>query len=158
MASSTPNTILLKGCGIRKELNAAEAITPGSLVELASATTVQNHSTAGGAAAKAFAVENDLVGDGIDTNYSSGDRVQYEVLPAGAEVYALVAASATAIPVGSPVISDGDGTVAVYAAQDVDEGGSATYTIYADSIVGYALEAVDNSGGGSAVRIKIEVA
>lgn len=34
---STPNTIVLKGNGIRKEAQAAAAITPGDLVELTSA-------------------------------------------------------------------------------------------------------------------------
>lgn len=152
MASSTPNTVILKCNGVRKEGAASEAITPGSLVEFGGANDLQNHSTAAGNARKAFAIENDLVGDGIDDVYAVGERVQYEVFPAGAEVYARVAAAAPAIAKGAALESAGDGTVRAVATS------AATSQAQRDSVVGYALEAVDNSGGGSAVRIKIETA
>lgn len=155
---ATPKTIILKGHGIRKEGVASGAITPGHLVEFGGANDLQVHSTAAGNARKAFAVENDLIGNGITDDYAAGDQVQYSVFQTGEEVYALVAAGATAITKGAALESAGDGTVAVYAAQAVNEGGTATYTIYDGAIVGYALEAVDNSVGGSAVRIRIEVA
>lgn len=152
MASSTPNTVILKCNGVRKEGAASEAITPGALVEFGGANDLRNHATAAGNARKAFAIENDLVGDGIDVAYATGERVQYEVFHAGAEVYALVAAGAAAITKGAALESAGDGTVRIQAAA------AATSQAQRDSVVGYALEAVDNSGGVSTVRIKLETA
>lgn len=147
-----PNTITLYGHGCRKEGIASEAITPGHLVEFGGSNDLQKHSTAAGNARKAFAVENDLIGDGIDDAYAVDDQVQYNVFQTGDEVYALVAAAATAITKGAALESAGDGTVRIQTAS------AATADTERDSVVAYALEAVDNSGGGSAVRIRIEVA
>ena len=147
-----PNTIILYGQGCRKEGIASEAITPGHLVEFGGSNDLQKHSTAAGNARKAFAVENDLIGDGINDAYATGEQVQYNVFQSGDEVYALVADGATAITKGAGVESAGDGTVRILATA------AATEESERDSVVGYALEAVDNSGGGSAVRIRIEVA
>ena len=147
-----PNTIILYGQGCRKEGIASEAITPGHLVEFGGSNDLQKHGTAAGNARKAFAVENDLIGDGINDAYATGEQVQYNVFQSGDEVYALVADGATAITKGAGVESAGDGTVRITSTS------SATSDLERDGIVGYALEAVDNSGGGSAVRIRIEVA
>lgn len=152
MASTTPNTIILKGNGIRKEGAASSAITPGYLVEFGGANDLQPHSTAAANARKAFAVENDLVGDGIDTDYAVGERVQYEVFGSGCEVYALVAAAATAITKGAALESAGDGTLRILTTD------AATDDTQRDSVVAYALEAVDNSAGGTEARIKVEIA
>lgn len=145
-------TISILGNSIRKELDAAAAITPGDLLELASATTVQRHSTADGNAQKMFAVENDIFGKGIDDDYAANDRVLYGVFERGAEVYGRVAAGTAAITVGAALSSNADGTLKPVAAS------ASTTQAQRDGIVAYALEAVDNSGGGSAVRIKVEVA
>jgi len=150
MASTTPNTIILKGDGIRKEADAAGTITPGHLVEFDASGDLVVHATAGGNARKAFAVENDLIGNGITDNYVSGDRVQYNVFRSGDEVYALVPAGAAAIAIEAALESAGDGTLVNV--------GTATATGGTDIVVAYALEAVDNSGGGTAARIKVEVA
>lgn len=150
LTNTTPNTIVLKGCGTRKEAIASGAITPGHLVEFGGAQDLRVHATAGGNARKAFAVENDLMGTGIDTAYALLDQVQYNVFKAGDEVYALVAAGAAAITKGNALESAGDGTLQVE--------GTATATGDTDIVVAYALESVDNSVGGSAVRIKVEVA
>lgn len=81
------------------------------------------------------------------------------ILPrAGDVVYSWLPASAAAVVDGDPLESNGDGTLRKDTAQAVNEGGSATYTIYSEHIVGYAAEAVDNSGGGTAVRIRVRVA
>jgi hypothetical protein len=61
----------------------------------------------------------------------------------GAEVYTLVAAAATAILKGGKLESNGLGHVRAW--------GSGW-------VVGYAMEAVDNSAGGTAARIKMRVA
>lgn len=147
-----PNTIILLGQGCRKEGIASSAITPGHLVAFGGANDLQVHSTAAGNARKAFAVENDLIGNGIDDAYAAGDQVQYNVFRPGDEVYALVADGAPAISKNDALESAGDGTL-----RKITPGSSAT-SARIDGIIGYALEAVDNSGGSSAARIRIEVA
>ncbi len=146
-----PNTIVLKGKGIRKEALAGGAINPGHLIERTSTGTVIVHAGAGLNAQSMFAVENEVIGEGIDDAYASADNVLYEVLPPGAEVNALVAASATAIVASDYVESDGDGTVRLLTTD------TATDDTQREACVGVALESVDNSGGGAEVRIKIEL-
>lgn len=58
-------------------------------------------------------------------------------------MYALVAAGAAAIAQNAYLASAGDGTLVTAGLDEV--------------AVAQALEAVDNSGGGSAVRIKVEI-
>ena len=191
----TVKTITLKGNDlvIRKEGIASVAITPGYLLERIT-TTIRPHTTAGADAAPLFAVENDIVGDGIDVDYEVNDTTLFGVMPAGAEVFALLPASAAAIVVGDLLESNGDGTLRIVAAI-ADLGGTLTGTIddtlgdvtfdstwsnaQSDEIdknikelqakinallpaanprpLAVALEAVDNSGGGTEVRIKVEV-
>jgi len=154
------NTIALKGAVTRKEAVASEAITPGELIEFGGSNDIQKHSTAGGNARKAFALENDLVGDDISTDYDSGDTVQYGVFEQTAEVNALLptgTAASVSISKGQALESAGDGTLVAW-----DTAGQATdpslTPVQVNQIVGYALEAVDNSGGSSEARIEIEVA
>lgn len=144
--------VVLKGNPHVKEGAASEAITPGHLIEFGGSNDLQKHSTAAGNARKAFADLADMVGKGIDDAYATGDQVKYVVAASGDEINALVAAGASAISKGDPLESAGDGTVRVQATE------AATADTQRDSVVGYALEAVDNSGGGSAVRIEMEVA
>ena len=150
-------TVILKGSGVRSEAPAAAAITPGHLLQLTGTGSVLPHGGAGQNAAPMFAVENDVVGQDIDTAYQTNENVIYEVLPKGAVVNALVAAGASAISAGGFVESAGDGTVRAHIPQTVNEGGTATVTIYSNNIVGMALESVDNSAGTSPARIKIQI-
>lgn len=137
-----PNTIALKGDFIQKEgaIDTSAVITPGDLVEFVGSGSVklQPHSTIGGAARKAFALENDLVGKGITDDYDDGDQLKYGVFPPGSEVYANVS---EAVNAGDALESAGDGTLVV--ASTPIEG----------SIVGWALETVSAPG-----RCAIEVA
>lgn len=144
-------TIVLRGGGIRKERKAGGAITPGHLVELNASDQFVVHSTAAGNAIAAFAVEAEVFGKDIDTAYASGDQCFVEYLPTGSEVYALVGAGAAAIAEGDYLESAGDGTLRKLA--------TATATTQAQraSVVARALEAVDNSAGGTPARIKVEV-
>lgn len=139
------NTIELYGYGIQGEALAAAAITPGMLVERTSAAndTVQAHGSAGGHGNAHFAVENEWDGAGIDTNYATGANVKFRTYSPGAGVNALVAAGATAITKAAWLQSAGDGTLAIAATGDY--------------VVAQAREAVDNSGGSTAVRIHAEV-
>lgn len=141
---SDTRTIVVKGGGIRKEAEAATAITPGHFLQLNAAGTVSFSSVAEATANKQvrIAVENEVVGKGTDDNYAIGDWVLFEVLQRGAEFYAVVAAGTAAIASGAPLNVSTDGSV-VSGAQGVAN-------------VATALEAVDNSGGGTATWILCE--
>ena len=132
MASNTLKVVKIRGDGIRKEAPADSAITPGMLVELLSTGRVQPQSNDAVKVPMAFALENHLIGGDLDKAYAEDDTVQYEVLPPGAEVNALVKASASAIAVGVFVEALDDGTVKILA------GGVP---------IGMAMEAVDNKIG-----------
>lgn len=139
-------TIMLKGRGIRKEAIASSGITPGALIDFGGSKDVQNHATAYGHAQKRFAVENDLIGKGIDDGYTLGEMVQYMVPEKGSEVYALLSYGASATK-GQALCSNGDGTLTTEATVTEDAG-----------IVAYAMETLANTSGGVPVRIKVEVA
>ena len=175
-----PNTILLKGRGIRKEAVAGGTITPGDLLTINSSAQLIRHATAGGKAGALFAVENDIVGKEIDDNYSANDYVQAEYLTTGCEVYANVAAAAAAIVIGDLLESDGTGGLRKAAASLTAASGTSDGTVadvtnaFSQTVlnnnfqdvatainamhpgtIAQALEAVDNSGGGSRARIKV---
>lgn len=141
-SAQNPKTIELYGYGVQHEATALGTITPGMLVERA-AGGVQAHGTAGGPANTAFANEYALTGGTIDRDYASDDQVIFTTYNPGAGIYALVADGATAITEGALLASAGDGTLAVAGDDEV--------------VVAQALEAVDNSGGASAARIRVEV-
>lgn len=141
-SATTPKTIELYGMGCQHEDVATAAITPGYLVER-NATGVAPHSTAGENANASFAVEMEMTGGTIDTDYAIGDQVVFKTYAAGSGVYAVVAAGATAITKGAFLSSAGDGTLEVPGNHDI--------------VVAQALEAVDNSGGAEEVRIKVEI-
>lgn len=130
------------GAPILSERLAASAILPGHLVIEASGTVAVN-ATADAAAQKLFAQCDQATAGDVTKPYAVGETVSYGAYHAGQEVYGLVAASAAAIADGSPVTSAGDGTLKV---------GTVT------NAVGYAIGAIDNSGGSAAVRILIRVA
>ena len=145
------NTIVLKGEGIRKERIATTAVNPGHLVAITSTDGIRTHATAAGNAARAFAVENEIFGDGIDTAYAIGDRVLYEILPPGSEVQAKLAAAAAAVTRGDFLESAGNGTLRVLTVN------AATSQAQRASVVAVALETINNSGGGTEVFIKVEL-
>lgn len=144
-----PNTVILKGRGQRKEAAAGEAITPGHLVTINTSGQLIKHATALVRTAPTFAVEYEnlnptsaRIAGGIDDAYASGDYCQAETLPPGSWVYALLAAAAPAIVKGDPLESAGNGTL-----RKVTTGVP----------IARALEAVDNSGGGTQARIRAEI-
>lgn len=148
----TPNTIILRTSTpvLRKEGVAAGNILPGHLIAGPDSALVV-HGAAGQNARKAFAVEYDPA-KGIDDAYVTGDQVMYGIFKPGEEVYALVAAGAAAIAEGDALESAGDGTLRKQVTS------AATAENARDSVVGYAREAVDNSGGADVARIRVEVA
>jgi hypothetical protein len=126
-----------------KEADVAEGVTPGHLVALNAQGKMIKHAVAGRAAPVRVAVENDFFGKGIDDAWVVNDRGLFQPLDTACEWMALVAAGAPAIAYNDLVESAGDGTV--------------RKTVVAANAIGRATEAIDNSAGGAAVRLRVEV-
>lgn len=154
---ATPKTILLKGDGLFKEALAGGAITPGHLINRNSSNAFVVHGTAAAKTLAMFALEDEAQGKDITDNYVSGDLVSAVIPQVGAEVYALVPASAAAIVVGDLLESAGDGTLRKRT--PFSQSGTTPFAVVeAGYTVARALEAVDNSANAaSAVRIKVEI-
>lgn len=115
-----PHQIIIKGDPVLKEGIATQTITPGDLIDLAagSAATggtyitpyLRKHNVPGGNAQKAFALNQDYIGGGIDKNYNTNDQVFYGVFRQGDEVFARIAANETVV-YGTYLESNGDGTL-----------------------------------------------
>lgn len=124
-------------------------ITPGMLVELNSDGNVIPHATQGGNASPHFAVENAILGDGIDVDYEDeGETVLIGKANTGDVVNALLAAGQD-ISIGELLQSAGNGYLEVYSSS----------TPPPLRPVARAIEAIDNDPGtgGAAVRILVEV-
>jgi len=132
-------TITLKGDPVRFERAAAAAITPGFLIELTSADTVQAHATAGGTAATVFALEDENQGKEIADAYTLANVVLAAVFKPGDEVLGLLADGENAA-IGSFLESNGDGYLRVVDT-DVSAG-----DIGVQSVVGVSLQTLDFSG------------
>lgn len=142
-SATTPKVIELYGHCIQNEATVTDAVvTPGMLVTR-TATGVRPHNVAGETATPSFAVEYGMTGRDIDDNYAIGDNCVYKTFQPGSGVYALAHAGGAAIAANAYLMSAGDGTLELASTDDV--------------AIAQALEAVDNSGGGSAVRIKVEI-
>lgn len=105
-------TILVVGMDlcIRKEGIAGAAVTPGHLIQ-GPASAIIVHATAAENAQKSFAVENEVVGRDIDTDYAANDTILYAVCPPGSIVWAI--ADGTGVTAEDLVESAGDGTMQV---------------------------------------------
>jgi hypothetical protein len=113
------NTVLLKG-NIGEwygETPAAEAITPGHLVERNSAGNMIKHATAGGPCERVLALEDDPQGKTIDDAYALNDVVRHKAFQRGERAYVLLATANNAT-LNSKLTSNGDGTFKVGATTD----------------------------------------
>jgi hypothetical protein len=117
---------------------------------LNTANAVVVHAAAEGNAYPMFAMEQDFVGKDLNTAYASGQRVQCLIPGPGTEVLALLPAAALAVVIGDELVSNGDGTLKKVTA-------AAVTTANLRRVVARALEAVDNSAGGTVVRIRAEI-
>lgn len=142
MSQTTPNVVLFKGDPPYKEANANAAITPGHFVLRSSAGTV-GPTSANHEGSLLVADFQDYMGKDINTAYASGDRVSMMAVQPGDEINALVPAAAAAIVIGDLLQTGAGGTLI-----------KRTST---NRVVAIALAAVDNSAGGSAVRLKVEI-
>lgn len=176
------STILLKGEGIHKEAVAAGVVSPGHLIALNSSGAAVVNAVASKAVQPCFALEDELAGKDITDNYASGDKVKYVIPCRGSEIYALVPANASAIVIGDYLEADGTGCLRKLVGLTDNSGGTADTTLqsiggtytqaevrnnFADlaafvnaqkgGAIAIAMEAVDNSAGGTPARIKVEV-
>jgi hypothetical protein len=139
---ATNHTITLRGTPLRDEYLASGAIRPGMLIEPVPASSTNQaraHSTAGGTASPIFALEDDLQGRGIGTDYADGEMVEAGVFRTGDWVNALIA-DAEDIAWGDKLESNGDGYL-----REVDTDPSVG-TIGVGSVVAWAREAKDMTG------------
>jgi hypothetical protein len=155
MASNTaPKTILLSGNPGCYEGVANAAIRPGDLIEVMTTGKLRKHATAAGVASALFAREEEYVGGDIDTDYAANDQVAYWSAKKGDRFYAWLKNGENAA-LGAFLESGGNGSL------QVTTHGTGSATTAAAWPVARALEAVDNSGGGtgpnSTARIKVEV-
>ena len=137
---------------LSERLAGAAGILPGHLVQESGAADVVVHAVAASNAQRLFVQTNKANGGTLADAYADNETVSYGAYHGGQEVRALVAASAPAIVVGDALESAGDGTLRKAVAD------AASDTAQRDAIVGYAIESVDNSGGGTVVKIDIRVA
>jgi len=150
-------TILVKsnGVGIIKDRINAAIVTPGDLLDLDSDGYYVPHAGANLVASAIFALEEDLVGESIDTNYASGDTTRGYYAQPGDEIFAWLKNGESVTP-ADYLVSGGAGNLAKYAVQAVDEGGSATFNISDHMVVAKPLETLNNTTGSDA-RILVEV-
>jgi len=137
------NTILLKGRGTRVEAVAAGAITPGHLVTRDSTGKLVVNNVPALAHPRIVAVENDLEGKEIGDAYAANDYVQAEHLYAGCEFLGFLIAGAAAVVTGDILEAGGAGGLRKQATTGIGQ-----YQ---------ALESIDNSAGGTQVRIKVAI-
>lgn len=154
------NTIKLKKyLDIIEEYTAADTIKPGMLLEFDSDGKVNAHQVAGGNALPAFALEDEMQGNGIDDEYSADDKVQVWVTQRGEQVYAILKDDEN-VDEGDFLVSAGNGELQELTAyEDADSLGAAEGRL---SIVAQALEAVDLSDSSgtwpeSRRRIKVRI-
>lgn len=137
---------LKKYVDIVNEYEAAAAITPGMLLELTAAGTVQAHSVAGGNAARYIALEDELQGRDIDTNYAAADQVQVWSGVMGEEAY-MILADGEDVSIGDYLESAGNGYLQRHASdtESFESNEPGAITVYPEQIVAQALEAMDLS-------------
>ena len=152
MASSCNTIIQSLAKGVFDEsLKAAATLYPGHVVEVASSTTCQKNGTAASNAIPCVAVEMRELNKGTTDAYAQNDRVRRYFPRRGEQVFLRVAAAATAITFGAFLETSNDGTVMILGSD------AATDQTQRISVIAQALEAVDNSGGGTEVFVLAQI-
>jgi len=143
---------LKKYSDIINEYDCDEAITPGMLVAVAADGDIDLNSSAGGVCEKLFALEDELQGRTIDTDYDSGDPVQCWLATPGEEVLAWLK-DGEDVSIGAVLVSSGDGTLKEATADS-------SAVVIEEYPIAVALEAIDMSGSSGADptgRIKVRI-
>ncbi len=160
-----PNSIIIKrlGAEVIEELTAtAVAIKPGYLLELASATTVQAHSTAEGNVLPMFALEDQFQGKAITADYAVSVKIQCWIPRRGDIVYAYLADGEN-VAVGDFLESNGAGALQKHVSETEswdNASAAGSITVPPNPIVGQAIEAVDLSDSANLTalgRIQVRV-
>lgn len=178
MPQTTPSTIALTQPVRTIERLANAALSPGHIVELMSTNLFRKNTRVGRPIARIIALEKEYDGKGITDDYASNDQVVAGIFHSGAEVVLRVPASAAAIVIGDllePVsggtvrkqaqgalvtsVGTGDGTIADVTGSFSQSVLNNNFKDVADAVNGQvvfaiALEAVDNSAGGSEAFIR----
>jgi hypothetical protein len=136
-------TVFLRGDGQYKEGKAAGAIMPGHFLRrTAVADQFATVNAVGADVPPMVALEYDIIGRDLDKPYALNEQVLAVLPERGAEIYALLAPAAAAIANGDYLETAADGTLKIFAA---------------GKRIARALEAVNNSGGGTPARIRVEI-
>jgi hypothetical protein len=142
MAVEFPKTIVLKSLyGRKDEGRAAEAVTPGHLIDLDVNLKVVKHATAAAVAnvLPRFAIEDGLAGKTIEDAYAANDLVFLHYAQEGDEIYALLDAGEN-VAANAVLESAGNGNL-----QAVTTGRAIAKT----------LEAVDATAATKRVKVQI---
>ena len=154
MAATAPNTILLRVNERDGErpiyedaVDGGATVTPGEFLVL-DGGDIEPHGTAAGSGfLPMVAVENiykTVSGTkAIDTTYAATELCRYVIPQRGDKVYAWIEAGNAAVVEGAALESGASGNL---------------QTATTGQVLAYAAEAVDNSGGGSRVRIRVTIA
>lgn len=143
------NTIKIKKYSdVIEEHKASGAITPGMLVIMHSATEVKAHNVSAGNAIPMFALEDELQGNGIDTDYANGAPVQVWI-PYRGDIVNGILASGQNVTAGTLLTSDGAGRLKAYA------GATSAADALPLEIVGQAIEAVNASSAVKRIQVRI---
>lgn len=118
---------------------AAEALTPGHLINYDSNGDWVKHATAGGDTARRFALEREELGQDMNDDYAIRDTVKAGLCPRGVRVNAIIA-SGQNITKGNFLESAGNGTLRVLAA---------------GTRLAQALESVNANTGAARLRVEI---
>ena len=131
---------VIKGDPIQKEaaVAAAQTVTPGQLLERIAAGTVQPHSTADGSNGKLFARERDVFGKDRTEVVAAADQAMFIAARSGDEIQALLADGQNVV-IGAALVSDGAGALKAPA--------TPVATTPSNTLVGFALEALNNTSG-----------
>jgi len=139
------NTVKIKDyLSVQEEHTVGTAFTPGMLLEFDTNFNLKPHSVAAGPFGGMFALEDELQGGGIDTQYEVGNVAQVWIPTRGDMVYAFLAPGQNVV-VGDFLVSAGDGTLEKY---NPSAGGT---------IVAQAMEAVDLTSSSVSGRIQTRI-
>ena len=138
------NTIKVKKYSdVIEEKVASGVITPGMLLIIDNADKVKAHNAVDKDATPIFALENELLGKGINDAYAIGEPVQCWI-PYRGDIVNAILADGENVAIGDALTSSGTGMLKKHV---LDAGASGTpWGVYPLQIVAYATEALDLSG------------
>lgn len=142
MSATKRRVIVLRGNPeINEENMAAEAITPGHLVNFNRDGNLVKNTVDGEVVSRSFALERDEFGSGIDVAYASGDMVKVGAFDGGDRVLALTP-SGQNLAKGDRLEADDKGMLVA---------------LGSGAVLARATEAVNNTSGPDPARVPVEI-